>query len=354
MRLINRILMPVTPLVMVLIVLLAACQGTGQSAATPTPAPQWETFHSDEGGFSVQFPAPPKKHLWSDAQSYGGVYTSTYQGMTFNAIFVIMAANELTPQQLMENTRDDHAAELKAKILSSEPSDFNGYPGLTYSLEAPDSKALPGGGIVQGRVYQVNDRLYVIYHAGAKKNSLLPDVKKYLGSLKVDGMVELPTPMPGTFVSADWQEFVSKEDDFTVSLPGQPERELLDSDPGQTPIIIYHLGNGSIDYNIMSLDMKDPQLLTENSEGAFNVMRLVIKEDRKGKIVSEKPIKLGKYSGLEITANVPLPSGEMSGWTRARTYLVPPRMYVLFVVGMDKSYDKDMREFFNSFTLTGK
>jgi hypothetical protein len=343
------------PLALLAVVLLAACQGAGQSAATPTPAPQWETFHSDQGGFSVLFPASPEKHLWSDDQSYGGVYTSTYQGMTFNAIFIIMAANQLTPQRLFETTRDNHAAELKAKILSSDPIDFNGYPGLSYSLDAPDSKALPGGGIVQGRIYQVNDRVYIVYHTGAKKNSLLPDVKKYLGSLKVDGMVELPTPAPvaaGAVTAPEgWQEFTSQQEGFSVLLPGTPKREMISSDKNME--VTSHLIQSGLDmYGVMSFNIKDPALAQGRSDPLFDLTRESLLANMGGSVVSEKPIQLGTYAGKEILINLPKTKDQPAeGQILVRLYLANMRMYGVIAVTLGKDTPPEATQFMNSFRV---
>jgi hypothetical protein len=339
----------------VIALLLAACQGAGQPAATPTPAPQWETFHSDEGGFSVLFPASPEKHLWSDEQSYGGVYTSTFQGMTYHAIFNIMAANQLPTDQLLQSLRDEHAAELKARILSSDPIDFNGYPGLAYSLDAPKSKALPEGGVVQGRIYHVNDRLYIVYHTGAKKNSLLPDIKKYLGSLKVDGMVELPTPAPveagAATAPAGWQEFTSEQDGFSVLLPGQPKREVTSSDK-MMESVNYFVPNGLDGYGVLSFNLKDRALTDMKPEALLDQFKASILAEQEGTVVSEKPIQLGAYPGYEIlfraSKSTDRPDG---GQVFMRLFLAGTRLHVAMALTTGADKPPEVAPFLNSFKV---
>jgi hypothetical protein len=349
MRLVHR------PLSLLLLsLLLAACQG-GQSTATPTPTPQWETFHSDEGGFSVLFPAAPEKHLWSDEQSYGGVYTATYQGMLFNAIFIKMATLQQTPAQLMESMRDDHATELKAKVLSSAPLEFNGYPGLTYSLDAPDSKALPDGGVVQTRLYQINDRLYILSHTGAKKNSLLPDVKKYLGSLKVDGMVELPTPVPivpnAVAAPPGWQEFTSEQDGFSVLLPAKPKREVVSSD--KTMEATSYLTQSGLDlYGVMSFKFKDPAVVQGHSDPLFDLAKASLLNNLGGRVVSEKPIQLGAYTGKEILINLPQSKTQsVEGQMLVRLYLAETHMYGVLAATLGKDPSAEAALFLNSFKV---
>jgi hypothetical protein len=352
MRSIHRILTLATLLVAVL---LSACQGSGQAAPTPTPAPQWETFHSDEGGFSVLFPAPPEKYLFSSETSYGGVYTSTYQGMTYNAIFNIMAANQLPSDQVLQSLRDNHAAELKAKILSSDRIDFNGYPGLAYSLDAPKSKALPDGGIVQGRIVHVNDRVYILYHTGAKKNSLLPDIKQYLGSLKVDGMVEVPTPVPvaphAVVAPEGWQEFTSEQDGFSVLLPGTPKREVLSSD--KTMEVTSHLVQNGLDmYGVMSFNFKDPALAQGRSASLFDLSKESLLANMGGSVVSEKSIQLGPYTGREILINLPKSKDQPAdGQILARLYLAETHLYGVIAVTLGKDMPPEALQFLDSFKV---
>ncbi len=344
----------ILPVAFLAVVLLAACGSAGQSVATPTPGPQWETFHSNEGGFSVLFPISPEKYLWSDAQSYGGVYTSTYQGMTFNAMFIILAANQLTPQQLLEKTRDDQAADLKAKILSSDPIEFNGYPGLTYSLDAPDSKALPDGGIVQGRIYQVNDRVYLIYHTGPKKNSLLPDVKKYLGSLKVDGMVELPTPVPvaphAVVAPQGWQEFTAEQDGFSVLLPDRPKRRATKDKTMET--VSYLIQNGLDGYGVFLLSFKDPLPAEARPSDLFNLLKESLLKQQSAVILDEKPIQLGLYSGYELLLSLPRSKDQPTdGQIHVRLYLADKRLYAVVAMTADKDAPPEITPFLDSFQI---
>ncbi|CAG0934855.1 hypothetical protein TFLX_03710 [Thermoflexales bacterium] len=349
MRLVHRPL----SLILFATVLLAACQG--QSTATPTPTPQWEAFHSDEGGFSVLFPAAPEKHLWSDEQSYSGVYTSTYQGMLFNATFIRLAAIQLTPDQIMENIRDEQAADLKAKILSSDSIEFNGYPGLTYSLEAPDSKALPGGGIVQVRVYQISDRLYILSHTGAKKNSLLSDVKKYLGSLKVDGMVELPTPVPivpnAVVAPQGWQEFTSEQDGFSVLLPGKPKHEVTNRD--KTMETVSYLVQSELDgYGVFLFNSKAPLPAEARPTLLFEIVKESLLEQQPAVIMSERPIQLGLYPGYEFLIKLPKSKDQpVDGQVQARLYVADKRLYVVAAMTAGTAAPPEITPFLDSFKI---
>jgi len=338
-----------------IVILLSACQGTCQPAATPTPAPQWENFHSDEGGFSVLFPATPDKSVWSNDTSYGGIYTSTYQDMTYNAIFTIMAANQLSSDQVLQSLRDNQAADLKARVLSSDPIDFNGYPGLAYSLDAPKSKALPDGGVVQGRIYHINDHVYIVYQIGPKKNSLLPDIKKFLGSLKVDGMVVQSTAVPmeagTTAVPEGWKEFTSQQDGFSVWLPGTPKRQVVSSDK-KMEVTTQLVQSGLDMYGVMSFNFKDPTLLQGRTDPLFTLTKDSLLKNMGGTVVSEKSIQLGPYAGQEFLVNLPKSKNQPTeGQMLVRLYLANKHMYGVIAVTVGKDVPPEATQFLDSFQV---
>jgi hypothetical protein len=343
---------------LLLVLWSAACQSVGQPpATTPTPTPQWDTFHSDEGGFSVLLPAPPEKRLWSDNQSYGGVYTATQQGMTYNASFNILAANQLPSDQLVQSLRDEQAHELKAKILSSAPIDFNGYPGLAYSLDVPKSKALPEGAVVQGRIYHVNDRVYMLYHTGPKKNALLPDIKQFLGSLKVDGMVELPTPTPMKAGASDapngWQEFTSAQDGFSVLLPGKPQREIINSDKTMETVSNF-TQDGLNGYGVLSFNLKAPALAQAKPEALLDLIKKSVLAEHQGTVVSQKSILSGPYQGYEILISQPKSKDQLAGGQIVmRLYLAGTRLYVAMALAPGQELPPEATPFLNSFRVIG-
>jgi hypothetical protein len=339
---------------LLLILILTACQGSGQAAPTPTPEPQWVNFHSDEGGFGVLMPAAPEIQLWSNDLAYGGIYTATYQGMTYTVIFNILAANPLPPDQLLLNLRDEHAADLKAKLLSSNPIDFNGYPGLAYALDAPKSRTLPEGAVVQGRIYYINDRVYIIYHSGAKRNSLLPDIKKFLGSLKIDGMIEVPTPealAPYDAAPEGWQEFASTQDGFSVRLPGQPKREAVSRDKSMDTAT-YFVQDGLNLYGVMSFTFKDAALAQSRSDALFDLTLNSLLESMGGSVVSKKPIQLRGYAGQEVL--ITLPKGQnqsAAGRMLVRLYLARKHIYGVMAVTLSQDTPSEVTQFLNSFNV---
>jgi hypothetical protein len=209
--------------------------------------------------------------------------------------------------------------------------------------------------VVQARLYLVDDRLFIVYHAGAKKNSLLPDVKKYLSSLKVDGMVELPTPVPAvanTVATPEgWQEFTAQKDGFSVSLPGKPKREVTSSD--KTMETVSYLAQSGLDgYGVFLLNFKDPALTKMRPGPLFDMAKESLLKEMKGVIGSEKNIQLGPYAGYEFLINHPKSKDQpVGGQTLVRMYLAGTRLYMVAAIITGKDTPPEVTPFLDSFKV---
>lgn len=356
-----RILKRISPLIL-LALLLIACQ-SAESTPVPTATPTWQTFQSSDGGFSVEFPSAAESQVWTGSdedfgQVYRGVFTSTYQNMTYRVYYLVVAGGLGqfgAPDQVLELVRDSAAKGYKAKVLSSNPIGLGSYAGLEYSLDAPDSKALPGGGVVQSRIYAINDRIYGVEHIGPKKNSLLPDVKKYLDSFQVSGIARLPTlePIATSTVAAleGWQEFVAQKDGFSVLLPDKPKREVIDSDKSMD-VIGYSTQSGLDIYGVVSFNLKDPALAKARPDPLFDIAKDSLIKGIKGTIVSDKPIKLGPYEGRELSIKLPKSSTQPTeGQMRIRLYLAGMHIYGVFAATLGKDAPPEVVPFLNSFKV---
>jgi hypothetical protein len=344
-------------------VILAACQNTGASIPTPTVPPSWQDFHSSEGGFSAEFPAAPESQVWTGrddnfGQVYRGVFTSTYQNMTYRVYYMVVSGGLEqfgTPDQTLVMVRDGAAKNYKAKVLGSKPGNLGNYAGLEYSLDAPDSKALPGGGVIQSRVYLINDRIYAIEHIGPKKNSLLPDIKKFMDSFQVSGVANLPTPVPvaDSDVTAPegWQDFVAQKDGFSVLLPDTPKREVTSND--KTTEVVSYLAYAGLDgYSVLSFNFKDPELAKAPPEVLLGVVKESILSGQQAVVLSETPIQLGPYAGYELLIKQPqskeLPA---EGRILMRLYLVDARLYVVMAITLGKDTPPEVAPFLDSFKV---
>jgi hypothetical protein len=357
-----RILKRSLPLIM-LIVILAACQDTGAAIPTPTVPPNWQNFQSSEGGFSVEFPTAPESQVWTGrdddfGQVYRGVFTSTYQNMTYRVYYTVVSGGLGqfgTPDQILEMVRDGAVKDYKAKVLSSKPGSLGNYAGLEYSLDAPDSKALPGGGVIQSRVYLINDRIYAVEHLGPKRNSLLPDIKKFLDSFQVSGVAKLPTPLPAAAsdVTAPegWQDFIAQKDGFSVLLPDNPKREVISND--KTMEVVSYLAQAGLDgYSVLSFNLKDPALAKARPEVLLDVVKESILTGQQAVVLSETPIQLGPYAGYELLIKQPKSKEQPAeGQILMRLYLANTHLYAVMAITLGKDTPPEVAPFLDSFKV---
>ena len=152
--------------------------------------------------------------------------------------------------------------------------------------------------------------------------------------------------------AATWKEFASKDGQFKVLMPGTPKPRKVDaeSDLGKHVLYMNTVEAGGTMYGANYCDFpaeirKVPlkQVYDSSRDGAV--------ENLKGKLLSEKDIKLGDSPGREIQIEV---AGGKSLF-RVRVYLVEQRMYQVVVMGTKKAAtSKESEKFLDSFKLAGK
>ncbi|MCI0700756.1 MAG: hypothetical protein L0241_06720 [Planctomycetia bacterium] len=134
---------------------------------------------------------------------------------------------------------------------------------------------------------------------------------------------------PGKLVTQPVQEF--KQGDVKIKL----HMFILESDDGKTA---YGLGYADFPVN-PDADLAD-KVLRGAQDGAMKGV--------KGKLVTSRDLKLGKYPGREFTLTLP-----DKNQYRSRIYLVEGRLYQVIVVGSkDFVASLEARTFLYSFELT--
>jgi hypothetical protein len=149
-----------------------------------------------------------------------------------------------------------------------------------------------------------------------------------------------------------WKEFVSKPGRFKVLMPDTPEQDSgeTESDYGKGTLHMHTAQAGKALFGahytdfpaaIRKLPLK--QVYDSSRDGAV--------ANLKGKLLSEKDVKLGKYPGREIRI-------EVKGGARlfrARVFLVDRRLYQVVVFGTkETATSKDADRFLSSFRLVEK
>jgi hypothetical protein len=168
--------------------------------------------------------------------------------------------------------------------------------------------------------------------------------------------VLLVVAVAGCSMAADdqpqWKEFTSKEGQFKVLMPGKPEQKKLEteSDFGKGML---HMNTVELDKMMYGANYCDfPAKIKEiPRKKVFDSSRDGAVENLKGKLASEKDIKLGDHAGREL--HIDVAGGKQL--FRARVYLVDQRLYQVVVFGSkEAATSKAADKFLDSFQLTEK
>lgn len=148
---------------------------------------------------------------------------------------------------------------------------------------------------------------------------------------------------------SDWKEFASKEGRFQVLMPGTPKESKHDteSDFGKSVLHMNAMQAGktmyAANYSDFPAEVKKvplKQVYDSSQDGAV--------ANLKGKLVSEKDIKISDYPGREIL--IDFAGGKRL--FRARVYLVRQRLYQVVVFGTkEAATSKEADKFLDSFKL---
>jgi hypothetical protein len=150
----------------------------------------------------------------------------------------------------------------------------------------------------------------------------------------------------------EWKEFASREGRFKILLPAAPKTYDLDTESdfgkGVLHMNVSHSGKSlyGANYSDFPAEIKKASL-----KEIYNSSRDGAVANLKGKLVSEKDIKLGKYPGREVRIDV---AGGKQLF-RARIYLVEQRLYQVVVLGTPEiATSKETDKFMDSFHLVEK
>lgn len=169
-------------------------------------------------------------------------------------------------------------------------------------------------------------------------------------------LVLLSIVMTSAYLPADEQpelkEFASKEGGFKVIMPGTPEHQQFDteSDFGKGVLHMYSIQAGKTIYGANYCDFP-AEIKKAPLKKVYDASRDGAVANLKGKLASEKEIKLGKYPVREIQIEV----AEGKQLFRARVFLVEQRLYQVVVMGTkEAATSKEADKFLESFKLNKK
>jgi hypothetical protein len=153
-------------------------------AGCATATPDWQTFTSPEGDFSVDMPGNPVADNQESSTDQGSITVHLYTVRIGNSDYIVaysdypegmIAATGV--QAFLDDIRNNAINNTKGKLLAEETIELNGNPGRSLRVESPD-----GTGIAQARMLLVGNRLYQVFVATEKVNAETADVQRFLNS----------------------------------------------------------------------------------------------------------------------------------------------------------------------------
>jgi len=162
-------------------------------------------------------------------------------------------------------------------------------------------------------------------------------------------MLVLLTPLPAA--AGEWKAFNSKEGNYEVQLPGTPRenRNSVKTSVGTVYVVlaVVPVNKGEGNYVVGFSELPEAVVKADSEAKRLDNARDGAIASVKGKLKSEKEVKLDGHSGREL--DIEVGNGML---VRARFYAVNNRLYQVMAVGSrDLVGSTDTGKFLNSFKL---
>ena len=153
--------------------------------------------------------------------------------------------------------------------------------------------------------------------------------------------------LAGGFTQAEWPKFKSTEENFTISMPGEPRQER---NSGRGPFgnghHIYSIESNGVSYTVSNSVFENPPTQPKDIKRVLDFARDVVLTVTSGKLLSDKDISVEGYPGREVRIEK-----DKKVWT-LHAYVVKGRMYQLMTTEPKaKEQSPDTAKFFDSFKL---
>jgi hypothetical protein len=188
-----------------------------------------------------------------------------------------------------------------------------------------------------------SDSHLVIYRYAMKKFGLLAVV---LLQMSIVGLARDDAPSSG------WKEYVYSEDEFAITLPGDPHPHKSSQMPNGT-VYLLQLSSGAI-FSLHTMEANDKCVDAVRSQSdiyAKNKADSATSTSKGFKAISFREVTGSGYTGVEFIQQVP-PAGRLD---YERWVCGPHRLYVLaFAWSPDESEPRELRRIVDSFRLVTK
>lgn len=144
--------------------------------------------------------------------------------------------------------------------------------------------------------------------------------------------------------STGWKEYIDADGGFAVSFPEQPDIKSEGTS---------RVASVGRDFHGLGVEVLDRSATDNRSAQQYLtdwVRYLSTKSGMVLKIVSETPISLGNYPGIEMEATS---TYFLPALHRVRLYVVGRKAYRIYSYTLDGSFDPETDRFFQSFRLVG-
>jgi len=180
----------VARLVLTVVMLVGAAAvliGVMGAVAYAQENPEWTSFTSPEGRFTVLMPAKPKTEVKNTDTAEGNLPMYLFSAANDNAYFLISYndfsnVNESNVQAALEAGRTGAIESMGGELISERKILLGSYPGLEFSAK----KSSEGSEIIaNARLYFVDHRLYQLLVLAYKPHADSPDIQKFLTAFEL-------------------------------------------------------------------------------------------------------------------------------------------------------------------------
>lgn len=153
--------------------------------------------------------------------------------------------------------------------------------------------------------------------------------------------------LAGGFKQAEWPKFKSTEENFTISMPGEPKQERNSArGPFGNGHHIYSIESSGISYTVSNSVFDNPPTQPKDIKRILDTARDLVLMVTGGKLLSDKDSPLEGFPGREVRIEK-----DKKLWT-LHAYIVKGRMYQLMTTEPKaKEQSPDVAKFFDSFKL---
>jgi hypothetical protein len=141
----------------------------------------WQTYTSDNGGFSILFPSKPTLETTTSDSMDVHTALASKDNTFYRASFGDLpdySMQDFSPDTILDTTVEQTVISIDGKLIYKKEISFQGHPGREFKIESSNLNAM----VIQ-RVFLVNNtRLYTQNAATSLDNASNSNIVKFLDS----------------------------------------------------------------------------------------------------------------------------------------------------------------------------